>query len=72
MLYEVITICLPVVMREASDQGKSVRDHFAHLVVHGMLHLQGLDHEDDEEAALMEALETDILSRLGMASPYEE
>lgn len=67
-----LVICLPVVLREARDQGKSVADHFAHLIVHGMLHLQGLDHEDDEEAALMEALETDILARLGIASPYEE
>jgi probable rRNA maturation factor len=67
-----LVICLPVVIREAQEQGKPVADHFAHLMVHGMLHLQGLDHEDDDEAALMEGLETDILARLGIADPYME
>jgi len=67
-----LVICLPVVIKEAEAQGKAVIDHFAHLVVHGMLHLQGLDHEDDEEAALMEALEVDILARLGIPDPYED
>lgn len=65
-----LVVCVAVVVREAAAQGKAVEAHFAHLVVHGMLHLQGFDHEDPEQAQVMEALETDILANLGYADPY--
>jgi probable rRNA maturation factor len=65
-----LVICAPVVAREASAQGKSAAAHWAHMVVHGMLHLQGHDHETDEQAAEMEARETRILTALGFAAPY--
>lgn len=56
--------------READAQGKSFADHFAHLLVHGVLHLQGFDHRDDAEAEAMEAIETRVLAGLGIANPY--
>ncbi len=65
-----IVLCAPVVAREAAEQGKPLAAHYAHLVVHGMLHLQGYDHLDDEEADEMEALETRILAGLGYPDPY--
>ena len=65
-----LAICAPVVAREAAEQGKSVRDHWAHLTVHGVLHLLGHDHIEDAEAEAMEALETRILAGLGIANPY--
>lgn len=65
-----IVLCVPVVVREAEAQGKALDAHFAHLVVHGMLHLQGYDHEVPSDAEAMEALETAILARLGYADPY--
>jgi probable rRNA maturation factor len=58
------------VAREADEQGKTFENHFIHLVVHGFLHLFGYDHLEDEEAEVMENLETRILSRLGIADPY--
>lgn len=66
-----LVLCVPVLRREAREQGKSLRDHCAHLVVHGMLHLQGLDHEHGREARRMEARETAILATFGIADPYE-
>ena len=69
-LYGDIVLCVPVVVREAAAQGKPVAVHFAHLMVHGMLHLQGFDHETEAEAKLMEALETEILAGLGICDPY--
>ena len=66
-----IVICAPVVAREAREQGKSVRDHYAHLTVHGVLHLLGFDHQDDKDAGRMEALETRVLARLGIDDPYK-
>lgn len=65
-----LVLCVPVVVREAAEQGKTVDAHFAHLVVHGMLHLQGCDHEAEAEAEAMEARERDILGTLGYADPY--
>jgi probable rRNA maturation factor len=66
-----IVICAPVVAREAREQGKPVEAHHAHLVVHGVLHLQGLDHEASAaHATRMERRERAILGRLGFADPY--
>ena len=65
-----LAICAPVVLREATEQGKAARDHWAHLTIHGVLHLLGYDHIEDSEAQTMEALETRILAGLGIADPY--
>lgn len=65
-----IAICAGVVAREAREQRKAVRDHYAHLTVHGVLHLLGFDHQDDQDAERMEALETRVLAGLGIADPY--
>ena len=65
-----LVICAPVVVAEAAAQGKPVEAHWAHLVVHGMLHLQGFDHQSDDDTRQMEALEIKILHSLGVANPY--
>ena len=65
-----VVICAPVVAREAKAQGKAVAAHHAHLLVHGLLHLQGFDHEREREAKKMESRERRILARLGFADPY--
>ena len=67
-----IILCTDVLQREAAEQNKSIEEHTAHLVVHGVLHAQGYDHEDDDEAAEMEGLEIDILTALGWPNPYAE
>ncbi len=67
-----IILCTDVLQREAGEQKKTVEEHAAHLVVHGVLHAQGFDHEDDEEAAEMEQLERDILEALGYPDPYAD
>ena len=66
-----IVICGPVVAREATEQGKSNSDHWAHMLVHGGLHLFGYDHETDEQAQEMETLEARILALGGVENPYE-
>ena len=65
-----LVLCVPVLVREAAEQGKTLDAHFAHMVVHGMLHLQGYEHDDDSDAQVMEKAETDILRSLGYADPY--
>ena len=66
-----LVICAPIVANEASQQGKQLDAHWAHMIIHGTLHLLGYDHIDDSEANIMEQLETDILTGLGFAPPYE-
>ena len=65
-----IILCTDVLEKEAAEQKKTVEEHTAHLVVHGVLHAQGYDHDDDEEAAEMEQLERDILFAMGYPDPY--
>ncbi len=65
-----IALCVPVILAEAQAAGRAPEAHFAHLVVHGMLHLQGYDHEDDAAAAAMEGREAQILGDLGYPDPY--
>lgn len=67
-----IVICAPVVAREAKEQGITLEAHYAHLTVHGMLHLQGYDHETDAEAVTMESIESFIMQRLGYVDPYAD
>ena len=65
-----LVICLPVIENEAQTQQKSLEQHCAHLIVHGMLHLQGYDHIEEQQAQQMEALETELLQKLGYPDPY--
>ena len=65
-----LVICAPVVAREAAAQGKPLAAHYAHLTVHGVLHLLGLDHEDEREAEAMEQIERDVMAALGFPDPY--
>lgn len=65
-----IIICAPIVIKEAREQNKSTEAHFAHLTVHGTLHLHGYDHVSDEQAGLMESIEVTILTKLGYPDPY--
>ncbi|SNT14966.1 probable rRNA maturation factor [Noviherbaspirillum humi] len=66
-----IILCTDVLQREAQEQRKPLEHHAAHLVVHGVLHAQGYDHETDEEAEEMEGLEVEILESLGFPNPYQ-
>jgi probable rRNA maturation factor len=67
-----ITLARETLEREALDLGKSMEEHFTHLVVHGFLHILGYDHIEEDEALVMEGLETHILSGLGIADPYAD
>ncbi len=66
-----LVICAPVVTEEAHQQGKMERSHWAHMVIHGILHLQGYDHQTKHEAVHMERLETQIMAQLGYPDPYQ-
>lgn len=65
-----VVVCHPVIVTEAKLQIKSLQDHYAHMVTHGILHLCGLDHQNDQEAEQMEAIEAKILSQLNISNPY--
>lgn len=65
-----IVICAPVIAREAQEQGKTMHAHYAHMTVHGVLHLLGWDHMNDKDAEAMEQLEREILAELGISDPY--
>jgi probable rRNA maturation factor len=65
-----LAICAPVVAREAREQGKAAQAHWAHMVVHGVLHLLGYDHENDRDAVVMETREAQILAQFGYRNPY--
>ena len=67
-----VVVCAPVVEAEAQEQNKRACDHYAHMVVHGVLHLRGFDHESDGDARVMESLEAAILNEIGIADPYAE
>lgn len=67
-----LVICAPVVEREAQEQGKSLEAHWAHMLIHGTLHLLGYDHIEDDEADVMEALETRLVTQLHFPAPYNE
>ena len=66
-----LVICAPIVATEAATQHKPPQAHWAHLVIHGILHLRGYDHQNDAEAHVMEAIETRLLQQLGFANPYD-
>src|SRR3990167_1475161 len=65
-----LVLCAPVVAQEAKEQKKTLEAHYAHLIVHGTLHAQGWDHEQDEDAEVMELRESEIMARLGFKNPY--
>ena len=65
-----LLLCAPVIAREAAELGITLQAHYAHMLVHGTLHAQGFDHEDDDEARVMEARETVLMDELGFADPY--
>lgn len=67
-----IVICAPVVTQEATEQGKDILSHWAHMVIHGTLHLMGYDHINEHEAETMESIELGLMKKLGFADPYLE
>lgn len=66
-----VVLCAPVIAREAAEQGKTLEAHYAHLIIHGVLHLQGYDHEHKNEAVTMESVERFIMQHLAYPDPYE-
>ena len=67
-----IVICVPVLERQAAEQGKTVREHMIHLLIHAILHAHGYDHLEEEEAEIMEARETELMLALGYPDPYSD
>lgn len=67
-----IVLCAPVIAKESDQQNKNLAAHYAHLTVHGVLHLQGYDHDNDASATIMEKLETEIVTKLGYDDPYKD
>lgn len=67
-----LAICVPLAVQEAQEQGKALSSHLAHLVIHGTLHLCGLDHQTEQEAQRMESMESDLMQRLGLPNPYHD
>lgn len=67
-----IILCPEIINQEASEQNKTQKAHWAHMVIHGLLHLQGYDHENEKDASEMEALETNLLKKLNIENPYED
>ncbi len=65
-----LVVCAPVVEKEAEQQGKSINDHWAHIIIHGLLHLQGFDHIEEKDANAMEALEINLLKKININNPY--
>jgi probable rRNA maturation factor len=65
-----LVVCAPVIEKEARQQGKSANDHWAHIILHGILHLQGFDHIDKNDAVVMEALEIKLLKTININNPY--
>jgi probable rRNA maturation factor len=65
-----LVLCAPVVAAEAKEQGKTLEEHYVHVLVHGALHAQGWDHDEEEDAQVMELRESEIMARLGFANPY--
>ena len=65
-----LVLCAPVVAKEAKEQNKTLEEHYAHLLVHGTLHAQGWDHDEDEDTQVMELRESEIMARLGFENPY--
>lgn len=67
-----LAICVPLAVQEAQEQCKALSSHLAHLVIHGTLHLCGLDHQTEQEAQRMESIESDLMHKLGFPNPYDE